>query len=308
MSVIPSASSLVAAADQPSDHAGEAPVLLSPLHLIRAHAGQLAFTYALFALEMTGTMILPLLLGNAINGLLHGRSAELILFAGMSLAKLAITASRQMYDTRVYLRIHGHMVASLAHRHRSRPFPASVLAAHAALGREIVDFFEHDVAAIVTTLATCVGSFVMLSLFDWRVTLLGAALVCVAVMLNRSHARNAARSHSRINDLGEREVETLARGSSDAVTEHHAAVSSLRIGLSDRCAMNMALMELFALALLVGSLALWRLQSRDSVGDVVAIVRYILLLAAGLNNVPVLVQQLARMRDNVRRLTHPLPR
>ena len=81
---------------------------------------------------------------------------------------LVIGEVRRMSDTRSYTRIYAHLASQLVLEQRGRQVEVSLVAARSALSREIVDFFERDVAIVLYVLYSVVGALVlMLCLADW---------------------------------------------------------------------------------------------------------------------------------------------
>ena len=70
--------------------------------LILKHRGQLLLTYVLFSLEMTGTLLRPFFLGEAVNDLLKGSYHGLIILSAVHVAWVIIGTIRQRFDTRTY--------------------------------------------------------------------------------------------------------------------------------------------------------------------------------------------------------------
>jgi ABC-type multidrug transport system fused ATPase/permease subunit len=72
----------------------------------RKYKWQLMVTYFLFALEMLGTLLRPLLLGAAINDLLKGSYHGLVVMSFVHAAWMVIGVIRNRYDTRTYTAIY----------------------------------------------------------------------------------------------------------------------------------------------------------------------------------------------------------
>ncbi|MBY0396586.1 MAG: hypothetical protein K2X91_08985, partial [Thermoleophilia bacterium] len=67
--------------------------------------------------------------------------------------------------------------------------------------------------------------------------------------------------------------------------------------LSDLEAWNFFRMEFFVLALIVSALAGYCARPGVAAGDIYAVFSYINLFIGGLDNVPLVVQQIARLKD-----------
>ena len=98
-----------------------APSVAAPSELrtvLRQNWWRLSLTYALFNIENVLRLAQPLLLGWAINGLLHSSLEGVIAFATGHVLHMLIRTWRQMFDTRTFTRIHagraGRLVVRLA--------------------------------------------------------------------------------------------------------------------------------------------------------------------------------------------------
>ena len=80
-----------------------------------AYRGQILFTYLLFVVENLLRLAQPLVIGIAINDLFASSFRGLLLFLGQHTLHLAIGTARQMYDTRVFTRIHSDAAGRFPH-------------------------------------------------------------------------------------------------------------------------------------------------------------------------------------------------
>jgi hypothetical protein len=106
-------------------------------------------TYGLFTLENALRLAQPLILGLAIDGLLDGSRRWLVLFAAQQLAQLVASACRRAYDTRTFAVLYTELATGLVVRQRASGVPVSQIVARSALSRELVDFLERDVPALL---------------------------------------------------------------------------------------------------------------------------------------------------------------
>ncbi len=274
-----------------------------PLKVIfAANRARLLVTYILFNVENLLRLAQPLVLGWAINDLLHDSSFGLLLFVAQHLTHLFISSLRQMYDTRVYTRMYSDLATNLVVEQRGREVGVSRVAAHSTLSREFVEFFENHVPLIIRSLYSIVGALLMLACYDRLLVPICLGLLVPAIVLNRMYSRKTFELSRQLHDELEHEVDVIEPGQHAAVRRHYEAISGWRVKLSDCEALNFGTMELFVLGVMVVAL----LRSCESItatpGDIFAVFRYVLMLIMGLDAVPKLVQHLSRLRDVSQRL------
>lgn len=275
----------------------------SPLRLLfAANRAKLLLTYLLFNVENLLRLSQPLVLGLAINDLLHDSSFGLLLFVGQHLTHLLISSLRQMYDTRVFTGIYTELATKLVAEQRSREIGTSRVAARSSLSREFVEFFENHVPLLIKSLYSVVGALVLLAFYDPLLVPICLGLLLPAVVLNRIYSRRTFELSRQLHDELENEVDVIDHNHEPAIRRHYDAVAAWRVKLSDSEALNFGTMELFVLGVMV--LALLRTCSLTAAtpGDIFAVFRYVLMLLMGFDGVPKIVQQFSRLRDLSQRL------
>jgi ABC transporter transmembrane region len=104
------------------------------------------------------------------------------------------------------------------------------------------------------------------------------------------------------SDELEREVGIIGSFEPQGVRNHYDMVARWRINLSNLAAANFGIMELFILSLIVVSIIRFSAMPDARPGDILAMFQYILMFVSGLDSVPMVVQQLSRLRDIERRI------
>jgi hypothetical protein len=292
-----------------ADSARSAPVAGEPRNtwtlgsVFRAYRWRLLLVYVVVSLENVLYLAQPFALGLAISDLLRSSYRGLAVFALQHLGHLLTGVCRRMYDTRVFTGVYTELATGLVVAQRGRNVEVSRVAARSALSREVVTFFERDVPTLVQTVYWVVGALVMLAFYDVVLVPVCLALLLPVSVLNVFYARKALTLNGRLNDELEREVHVISGGQAAEVRGHYAGVAGWRIKLSDREAANFGGTEVFLLGLMATALVRSCAVLGGDVGNVVAVFRYVLMFVLGLDSVPVLVQQLSRLRDITRRVT-----
>jgi hypothetical protein len=269
--------------------------------LFTAYRWRLLFTYGLFNLENLVHLAQPLVLGLAINDLLHSSPRGVLLFVAQHVVYLLLSAGRRMYDTRAFSSIYTGLASRLVLEQRQQ-VGVSRVAARSALSRELVDFFEHDVPVVVHVLYSVFGALLMLVFYDWLLVPLCLTLLLPLVLFNSTYSRKTLFLNRQLNDQLEREVALISEGRPAEIHDHYRLLARWRIQLSDWEAYNFGLMELFVLGLMAASLVRCCALPGIDAGSIFAVFRYVLMFVMGLDKVPTLVQRATRLRDITRRM------
>lgn len=274
----------------------------SALDALRPFRWRITLTYALTFLEDLLELSYPWATGLAIDGLLahdYWRAAPLI--AAWTL-RSAVGLVRQMYDTRLYTRVYNRIVVETIMRQREQGVASTNVSARSAMSREFVTFFEKDIPVIVTSLIGVVGSAAILFYYDLVIGAVTATLFIPVILVNRVYSRRSLALNERLNDELEREVDVIDASNREAVVRHFDVLRTLRVKLSDAEAFNWTTIEV--LSILVFVIVLVRATYLPSIetGDIFAVLVYVWRLMENLDNVPAIVQQLARLQDIRKRI------
>lgn len=275
--------------------------------LVHRHWLRLVSAYSLTILAHLSGQLYPLVTAFAINGVLVGDVRPVLGLAAWHLMMMALEVAARMYDTRIFTRVYADLAGSFVERAHADGMAPPVIAARAILSREHVDFLEKDVPGGLTAMVGLVTALAVLVSLDQFVGAACLVLIVPLVLINVALGRRAVALNRGLNDRLEAEVSVLTRGRASTVRRHFASLGRWRVRLSDSEARAFGLMELCVIVL-IGA-ALWRLGNDSSqgirAGDVYAIFSYVWRFVLALDQVPVTVQQLAKLKDLNRRLTHP---
>ena len=257
-----------------------------------------------YRLKITGTMSLlmvervlgvavPFVLGVAINDLIAGNFRGVWWLIALEVIVLSVGTVRRLYDTRVYAGIYTDIADNTAQR---LDLDVSRRAARLGLARELVDFFEWELPQLVAALISITGAMGMLVYL--MPTIGGLSFVVglvVAVIFVISRGRMFSLNKLLNNEL-ERQV-TMIEGEREFSRRRHLSrLARWRIHLSDLEATNFAIAEIFLSALIIGAVVL-TVHAGLSVGEVFAILTYLLGVAESLIILPWTYQQSIRARE-----------
>ncbi len=276
----------------------------TPLQRVFAqHRGRLVITYTLFGLEMLGTLLRPLFLGRAVDGLLDGHYAGLIELVVVHASYLVVGTLRHLYDTRTFTAIYTDFVTKLLDREIGRE-DVSRLSAHSQLARQFIDFLEFDANYVVEAMYNIVGSLVLLLFYDRTVVLICLLILVPVSRLSYLYGRRTARLAQGTNDELERQVDIISSSDMGRIRAHYAELRQWQVRVSDLEAWNFGAMELLALVVVtVSLLATTDISSENlQAGSIIGIYQYIQKFTTGLDTIPYTIQRIGALRDLTRRM------
>lgn len=292
----------------PSDR-GLVPVDTSPpislWQIFTQYRGRILLTYALYNLENLTRIALPWTLGKAIDGLLVSCYSGISLYAAVHLSHLLIGSARQMFDTRTYGLISADLATRLVVEQRQRGVDVSRVAGRSGLSRLLVEFFERYLPVLIRSIYSVVGALVLLRQYNGFVVGLCIGLALPSWFLATVYHRRTRLINARLHDELEEEVQVIDEHQEPIVRAHYLRIAKWQVKLSDWEEIHFTAMELFVLLLMVTSLWHSCLEISDA-GRMVAVFRYVQMFVMGLDPIPALIQQAARLQDIIGRLRQPL--
>jgi len=250
-------------------------------------------TMSLLILERMLGVAVPFILGVAINDLIVGQFGGVWLLVALEIVVLLIGTGRRLYDTRVYAGIYTDIADSTAQR---LDIDVSRRAARLGLARELVDFFEWELPELVAALIGICGALAMLV---YLLPTIGGLSIIAGLMVALIFAISRGRMFSLnklLNNELERQVTMLASERDFSRRRHLSRLARWRIHLSDLEATNFAITELLLSALIIVAVVI-TVRAGLSVGEVFAILTYLLSAAENLIVLPWTYQQSIRARE-----------
>ena len=271
--------------------------------LARVHRGRLTIAYLLTSSGMIAGLLYPLATGLAINGALSGEYLAVLWLVGCHAAQLVLTVASKRYDTRVFARIFAALASQVVKQSRDDGLDSARVAARASLSREYTNFLEEDVPRMIYAAIALTISLSALTFFQPTLAFACLALCGPLLLIGQSLGRRSSVLNKGLNNRLESEVSVLTYGNDRRVRRHFEALAGWRIKLSDAEATAFGLMEILVIVLFIA--ALWQVGSADTkprAGDVFAVFSYLWRFVESLDQVPVLIQKSAKLRDLDRRL------
>ncbi len=270
--------------------------------LIRERRLAITGTYGLTVAENLCMLAYPTLTGRAVDQLLQRRYEGLAWLVGVWLLHLVLSFTRQRVDTRVFMGLYAAVAAHMVGAQQAGGQALSTVSARVDMVRDVVGFFEKDVPMVLHNLLAVVGSLTMLFVYDREAGFIAMAVLLPMVLVNTWYWRRAVRLNQGIHNQTEREVQDIASASPFRVRRHFLLLRRWRIRLSDAESWTWAVTELALMAALVWILVDFTQSPAFTAGAVYAVLAYVYDYLEGLNQVPTVVNSLARLKDVRRRL------
>lgn len=274
------------------------------LGLMRQHRAMLVLSYGLTTAGYLAAQLYPLATGVAINGVIQHNFILVGWLVGCHIAMMVLEVSAKMLDTRVFSAIYTKFASDVvksAHEQAQQP---SLIAGRSVLLREYVTFLERDVPAGLLSAISLSVALIMLFWFDWVTGAACMALLVPATIINSRLGKRSRVLNRGLNNRLEREVAFLQKDQPHRLHRHFRALAMWRIKLSDLEAKSYGLLEMFVICLF--GIALWRVADRNAVeaGTIYAIFAYVWRFVTSMDQVPQIVQQIAKLADIGRRLSN----
>ena len=270
--------------------------------LIRERRFGVASTYGLTVAENLCMLAYPTLTGRAVDQLLQRRYEGLAWLVGVWLLHLVLSFTRQRLDTRVFMGLYAAVASHMVGAQQAGGQALSTVSARVDMVRDVVGFFEKEVPMVLHNLLAVVGSLTMLFVYDRDAGFIAMAVLLPMALVNAWYWRRALRLNQGIHNQIEREVQDIASASPFRVRRHFLLLRRWRIKLSDAESWTWAVTELALMGALVWILVDFTQSPAFTAGAVYAVLAYVYDYLEGLNQVPTVVNSLARLRDVRQRL------
>jgi protein-S-isoprenylcysteine O-methyltransferase Ste14 len=213
------------------------------------------------------------------------------------LLHLAISFARQRYDTRVFMGLNARIASHMIGEQSDKGHGTSAVSARVEMVRDIVGFFEKEVPDMVHHAIAVVGSLAMLFTYDVDAGLIALAVLLPMALVNAWYWQKAVRLNRGINNQMEREVDDIVSGRPFRIRRHFWLLRRWKVMMSDAESWTWALVELCTVAALVFILIDFTRSPEFTAGAIYAVLAYVYDYLEGLNHVPTLVNNLARLKD-----------
>ena len=275
--------------------------------LLRLFWFKIAVTWSLTLLETALWVVLPLLLGFAIDGLLVRDFEPFWHMVGVLGTLVIVAVLRQLIDTRIFGTMRVELTQVLAERNRG--LSVSALNARVLMARELVDYLEQEMPILMAAVVQLAASVVILFTYHWALS--ASAVLAGLIMLfvyGKFHGR-FFRLNRASNARAEKQVRILETRTGPAFGRHLRLLRHWEVRLSDTEALGYGLIYAVLMILVVFNLGFTALIMAASAGAIFAIVTYSWEFMDAALSLPEALQQWSRLSEIIERInkTGPAP-
>lgn len=284
---------------------GQNPTSLSAL--FSTYRFRMLGTWLLVLAESALMLLIPLVMGIAIDDLLLQKTGGLYWLGGIGMFIIAVGSARRFYDTRVYSHIYALVARQVVMRERSRDSDVSAITARTNMVSELVEFLENSFPAMINCVIGLVGTLLIvwmlqLGVFIGCVVAAGLIALLFALTSGKTYSLNKG-----FNDESERRVSALSSNDPAEAARHFQRSIRWNIRLSDLETVNFAVSWLIMIAVLL--LAVWLTVHDTSIsrGKILSILMYVFEFIECVIAIPLFYQQFVRLQEITHRLEELTP-
>lgn len=250
--------------------------------------------------EAAAILLLPLVIGFAIDGLIDGHYTGVWQLTAVGFGILISGSLRRLYDTRLYSKIYVDISTKIAEKDKKSD--TSTLNARVLMLKELVEFFENSFPELIVSLIGLVGTVAILYALDFQI-FLGclAALLLIIIVFALSSKRTTNLNHHFNNTL-EKQVEAIENRHKKPIRGFMTDLMRWNIKLSDLETLIFGIIWLGMTALIVFSVVEATGDGTLKAGAVMSIVMYVFQFAEGTGMLPLYYQQYLRLQEISSRL------
>ena len=270
--------------------------------IFKQYKWKISLTFLLLVLENIAKVLQPLVLGIAINDLINGKNDGLWLFCILYGAGFIIGTIRRYYDTRAYTSIYTNVASEIAEIQNEKEVPVSAIAARSALVKELIDFFEHDITQAFTSTISVIGALIMLALFDWWIFAGCLISIVLIVIIYSMSSKRIYNYNIGLNDELEHRIDILEARKQPGIFNHFKNIARWLVKMSDLETINFSIIEVILFVLAIFALYASASAVNATAGSIFSVLTYVLEFSTGVFMLPIIFQQLIRLREISSRL------
>lgn len=273
---------------------------LSISTLLSVFRWRVGLTWFLILFETGLTVLIPLYIGFAIDGLLNEDFEPFLHLGALMVLLTAIGVIRRIYDTRVYGTIRVELVTALVSR--LSKLPVSSLNARIGMGRELADFLEDTLPSAIAGIVQFFVSAVLLFYFSPTLALSASgALIGMMSVYTLFHAKFWEWNRA-LNQQMEHQVRILEQRKDRPLLSHLKRLRKYEIKLSDTEAVLYGAIFILLIGLILFNLWFATQNLNATPGAIFSIVSYSWEFAEAALALPITLQSWSRLSEITTRL------
>lgn len=270
------------------------------LAIFKRYRWRISFTMLLVLLEAIGMLLLPLVIGFAIDGLLAGSYVGVWQLSAVGVGILVSGSLRRLYDTRLYSGI--YVDISTETTEKDSLSDTSKLNARVLMLKELVEFFENSFPELMVSVIGLVGTVVILYTLDFEIFLGCLAVLLLIIVVFALTSNYTTKLNHHFNNTLEGQVTAIENRKATSIRGFMTGLMRWNIKLSDLETLIFGIIWLGMVGLIVFSVVEAVGDGSLKVGAVMAIVMYVFQFAEGTGMLPLYYQQFLRLQEISNRL------
>ncbi len=269
--------------------------------IFKRYQWRIILTLILVLAETLAMVLLPLVIGFAIDGLLKGVYTGLWQLGFLGLGVVISGSLRRFYDTRVYSSIYVDLSTETVENHQE--LDSSTLNARVTMLRELVEFLENQMPELINSVVGLVGTMVILYFLDTQIFFGCMAVLALIVVVFGLTGKYTTRLNHHYNNTMEEQVTAIDKRASVPIRGFMQNLMKWNIKLSDLETVIFGVIWLAMIALIVFSVV-QAVGAGNAIkaGAVMSIVMYVFQFAEGAGMLPLYFQQFLRLQEISSRL------
>lgn len=268
--------------------------------LLRKFAGKVTLTWLLTFCETALMALVPLFIGFAIDGLLDDDTTPLMHLAAILAGLTVVGVGRRLYDTRAYGRMRVELGKALVKRAGKEP--VSTVNARLGMSRELVDFLEKEVPALINAMVQLVIAIVVLFSFHSVLSYTAAGAAVLMIGLYALFHGRFFRLNAEHNQQTEQQVHILQSNSAGRLHSHLNLLRRIEVRLSDTEAFVYGGIFVVLLSFILFNLWFASIHIETTVGTIFAIISYSWEFVDSALILPATLQGWSRLSEIMRRI------
>lgn len=274
--------------------------------IFKRYRWRILLTLILVLTEAGAMLLLPLVIGIAIDGLLTNSCQGIYWLAVVGLGITISGSLRRLYDTRVYSGIYVDLSSETVKSHTEKS--TSTINARVIMLKELVEFLENQMPELLNSVVALVGTVIILYALDFEIFLGCLAVLALMIAVFMATGKLTTTLNHHYNNTLEEQVMVIENCNRKNAVSVHGFMKRLmgwKVKISDLETAVFGIIWLGMVALIVFSV-MQAVGTGEAIraGEVMSVMMYVFNFAEGAGMLPLYFQQFLRLQEISSRLNN----
>lgn len=232
-----------------------------------------SISFSLLLIESVAGLLIPIVIGIAINDLIEDSYEGLIILTLLGLFTIGVDTLRRLIDSRSYAHMYRTLGSELSNTNLG--LSTNQKSAQLTLLSEIVEFFENEMPDLFRYVFGLIGTLIIIFTQELSVAIASIIAATITFGIYFATANKTTRFNSEWNDEFEKRVDIIGENNLTTANNHLSRFTKWNVRLSDLETLDSSLAWLTAIALMVYTLTTITYTGAD-IGSVFAILIYVI--------------------------------